>query len=159
MTQSRTKFPQCHMMGKLHNLSVPPFAPLSSGVITFPPHRVVVKVKWDNTFTWGSAWPEQVNISYYQPLLDLTITDTHDTLCLPSSMCMIIVVDNGQRGGLLCIPGPFPFCPLEQHWVPIYPPRGTCTLRSPPVSETDRRDRATISSQGQGPQDWAFLIQ
>ena len=35
----------CVTLGKLHNLSVSPFAPLSSGVMTFPPHRVVVKVK------------------------------------------------------------------------------------------------------------------
>ena len=28
-----------------------------------------------------------------------------------------------------------------------------------PVSETDGRDRATISSEGQGPQDWTFLIE
>lgn len=74
-------------------------------------------------------------------------------------MCIIIVVDNGQGGGLLCIPGPFAVCLLEKHWVPIYPPQGTCTLLSPPVSETDGRDRATISSEGQGPQDWTFLIE
>ena len=46
-------------------------------------------------------------------------------------MCIIIVVDNGQVGGLLCIPGPFALCLLEKHWVPIYPPQGTCTLLSP----------------------------